>query len=95
MANKKKSKLNNELRSLQLQRKRALGICLIGVAGIVVILVVRRALVLSGILLVDETISDTIVFVLCLAICFIIGRQISLCLSVRRRIKEIKAALAN
>lgn len=67
MANKKKSKLSNELRSLQLQRKRALGICLIGVAGIVVILVVRRALVLSGILLVDETISDTIVFVLCLA----------------------------
>ncbi len=95
MANKKKNKLTNELRSLQLQRKRALSICLIGVAGIVVILVVRRALVLSGILPVGETISDIIVFALCLAICFIVGRQISLCLSVRRRIKEIKAALAN
>lgn len=94
MANKKKNKLNNELRSLQLQRKRALSICLIGVAGIVVILIVRRALVLSGILPAGETISDIIVFALCLAICFIIGRQISLCLSVRRRIKEIKSRIS-
>ena len=94
MANKKKNKLNNELRSLQLQRKRALSICLIGVAGIVVILIVRRALVLSGILPAGETISDIIVFALCLAICFIIGRQISLCLSVKRRIKEIKSRIS-
>lgn len=94
MANKKKNKLNNELRSLQLQRKRALSICLIGVAGIVVILIVRRALVLSGILPAGETISDIIVFALCLAICFIIGRQISLCLSVRRRTKEIKSRIS-
>ena len=94
MANKKKNKLNNELRSLQLQRKRALSICLIGVVGIVVILIVRRALVLSGILPAGETISDIIVFALCLAICFIIGRQISLCLSVRRRIKEIKSRIS-
>lgn len=95
MASKKKSKLNNELRSLRLQRKRALSICLIGVAGIVLILVARRALVLTGVLPAGETISDIIVFALCLAACFIIGRQISLCLSVRRRIKEIKAALAD
>lgn len=95
MANKKKNKLTNELRSLQLQRKRALSICLIGVAGIVLTLVVRRALVLTGALSAGEPISDIIVFVLCLTCCFIIGRQISLCLSVRRRIKEIKGTLAN
>lgn len=95
MAHKKKSKLNNELRSLQLQRKRALSICLGGVAGIVLTLVIRRALVLTGILPAGEPISDIVVFVLCLTCCFVIGRQISLCLSVRRRIKEIKAILAN
>ena len=95
MANKKKNKLTNELRSLQLQRKRALSICLIGVAGIVLTLVVRRALVLTGALSAGEPISDIIVFVLCLTCCFIIGRQISLCLSDRRRSKEIKGTLAN
>lgn len=95
MASKKKGKLNNELRSLQLQRRRALDICLAGVAGIVLTLVVRRALVLTGILPTGEPISDIIVFALCLACCFIVGRQISLYLSIRRRIKEIKAALAN
>lgn len=69
-------------------------VCALGVVAILLLTVIRQVLGFTGIVPFGYTMADTIMFVLCLAVCFIIGPQFSLYLSLKRRIQEIEGKLA-
>lgn len=94
MASKKKSKVRSELSKLYAQKRRAVRICIIGAAAVVLVTVIRQALGFAGIAPFGNTPVDTVMFVLCLGVCFVAGPQFSLYLRLKRQIQDAEAKIA-
>lgn len=94
MTSKKKSGLTTELKKLRTQKRQAVKVCALGVVAVLLITVARQVLGFTGIIPFEYTMADTIMFVLCLGVCFIIGPRFSLYLRLKRQIEDVEAKLA-
>ena len=93
MTGKKKNGLSNELKRLRVQKNHAAKLCALGVAAVLLVTVVRQVLGFSGVVPFGYTMADTIMFVLCLAVCFVMGPQFSLYLRLKRQIQDMEIKL--
>lgn len=94
MPSKKKNGLSSKLNQLRAQKRRALTICILGAAAVVLVTVVRQVLGMTGVAPFGNSPVDTVMFVLCLGICFIVGPQFSLYLKLKREAREVEEKLA-
>lgn len=94
MTSKKKSGLSGELKKLRARKKHAAKICAIGVTAVLLVTVIRQVLGFTGVIPFGYTSADTVMFIVCLGVCFIVGPQFSLYLRLKREIQAIEIKLA-
>ena len=95
MTSKKNRGLSDELKKLRIQKRQCIKIIAIGVIAVLLLTIVRQVLGFTGVVPFGYAQADTIMYILCLGVCFIIGPRFSLYLRIKRQIQQIEEHLAS